>query len=64
MLTPRETATVLVSLLHWREEMCPHGRAIMRPYFEHFKLGRVKPLTATEIDRLCQRLRASLPKSN
>ena len=63
MLTAQETATVLAALLYWREEMCPHGRAIMRPYFAHFKLARKTPLNAQEIEQLCERLRASLSKS-
>jgi hypothetical protein len=56
MLTIREAATVLAALHYWREEMCPHGPAIMRPYFKHFKLSQVQPLTTSEIARLCRRL--------
>ena len=63
MLTARETATVLAALLYWREEMCPHDRAIMRPYFAHFGLSRKKPLDAQEIEKLCDRLRTSLSES-
>jgi hypothetical protein len=60
MLSARETATILAALLYWREEMCPHGRSIMRPYFKHFQLNRIKPLASEEIIELCQRLRAGL----
>jgi hypothetical protein len=62
MLTSREAATILAALLYWREEMCPHGPAIMRPYFKHFQLNRIKPLTVDEIEQLCLRLRATIPK--
>ena len=62
MLTMRETATILAALLYWREEMSPHGPAIMRPYFQHFRLTRIKPLTADEIEQLCGRLRETIPK--
>ena len=62
MLTLREAATILAALLYWREEIIPHGRTIMRPYFKHFKLTRIKPLTADEIEQLCQRLRTLVVK--
>jgi len=63
MLTTRETATILAALLFWREEMCPHGRTIMRPYFAHFKRPRTRPLSAEEIDQLTRRFQATLPRS-
>jgi hypothetical protein len=34
MLDARETTTILAALLYWREEMCPHGREVMQPYFD------------------------------
>lgn len=63
MLTPRQTATVLAALLYWREEMSRQSPAIQRPYFRHFRLVRIKPLDAGEIEQLCRRLRATLPKT-
>ena len=57
MLSSRETATVLAALQFWRQEMCPHGRAVMRPYFADFGLEKVKPLTVKEIGQLMDRLR-------
>jgi len=62
MFTKQETATILAALLFWREEMCPHGAKIMRPYFKAIGLSRAKPLSAAEIERLSKRLRAGLPK--
>lgn len=60
MLTARETATILAALLYWREEICPHGRAIMRPYFQTVGLDRFVPLHRTELVRLATRLRTHL----
>ena len=57
MITPRETATIMAALLFWREEMCPHDRSVMKPYFEELALGEQEPLSATEIEELSQRLR-------
>lgn len=62
MLTKRETATILAALLFWREEIVPHGRRIMRPYFRTVGVARVEPLTGAEIERLSRCLRASLTK--
>jgi hypothetical protein len=57
MITPREAATILAALLFWREEMCPHDRSVMKPYFVGLGLGEQEPLSATEIEELSQRLR-------
>lgn len=57
MFTQRETATLLAALLYWREEMVPHGRTIMRPYFTAIGMARAKPLSGVEIDKLSERLR-------
>ena len=57
MITPREAATILAALLFWRDEMCPHDRSVMKPYFEDLALGEQEPLSGTEIDDLSQRLR-------
>lgn len=62
MFSKRETATILAALLYWREEMVPHGRAIMRPYFQAIGRSRTKPLTDPEIERLSQQLRAGSEK--
>lgn len=59
MFNKRETATILAALLYWREEMVPHGRAIMRPYFKAIGMARAKPLTGAEIDRLSRRIGGS-----
>ena len=60
MFTTREPATLLAALLFWREEMCPHGREIMRPYFASLELEHVEPLSADDLERLSERLRALL----
>jgi hypothetical protein len=39
MLSKREAATILAALQFWREEMCPHGPTIMRPYFKAVGFG-------------------------
>ena len=62
MYTKRETATILAALLFWREEICPHGPRIQRPYFRAVRLPQVKPLSAGEIIKLSKRLRARLAK--
>lgn len=62
MYTKRETATILAALLYWREELCPHGAAIMGPYFKAVGLPRVKPISAAEIEKLAARLWADLAK--
>lgn len=59
-LSPREMATVLAALVYWREEMLPHGRAIMRPYFETVGMADHRPLTINDIRRLSRRLKAGL----
>ena len=52
-LSDREMATVLAALRYWQDEMGCHGRAA---YPEHFE--ETEPLTAPEIDALCERLNA------
>ena len=59
-LSSRELATLLAALLYWQEEMCPHGREIMRPYFETLELQQFEPLSAEEIREVSRRLRAGL----
>jgi hypothetical protein len=53
---------MLAALSYWSEEMLPHGRRIMRPYFRDLGFPRASPLNRTEIQRLARRLRASLNK--
>lgn len=60
MPSERELATILAALLFWQEEMCPHGRDVMRPYFDDLELGHFEPLTSDEITELSRRLRADL----
>jgi hypothetical protein len=62
MTTKRETATMLAALLYWREELCPHGAKIMRPYFKAVGAPRARALSPEEIKQLSARLRASLVK--
>ena len=56
----RELATILAALLYWQEEMCPHGKRIMRPYFQTLKLERFEPLTTEEVRGLMRRLHIAL----
>jgi hypothetical protein len=56
-LSLREIATLSAALLYWREEMPPHGRQIMLPYFRQLGISRLTPLNRREIDRLAGRLR-------
>lgn len=58
MFTIRELATLLAALQFWKEEMSPHGRAIMRPYFSDVGFEQVTPLNVKELARLMQRLRS------
>ena len=52
-LSDRELATVLAALRYWQDVMYPYGAAA---YPEHFE--ETEPLTAREIDDLCERLNA------
>lgn len=56
----RELCTLLVALSYWRDEMLPHGRRIMRPYFRDQGLPKVTPLNRPELERLEQRLKNEL----
>ncbi|MBA4017005.1 MAG: hypothetical protein C0483_07525 [Pirellula sp.] len=58
MLTVRETATLLAALQHWQEEMLPHGRDIMRPYFRTVGCDRITPLNRAEVAHLSLRLKS------
>lgn len=60
MLTLRETATILAALQYWREEMCPHGRLIMRPYYLAVGCERYLPLRRDELPLLVARLKSHL----
>jgi hypothetical protein len=50
----------LAALLYWREEVVPHGRQIMRPYFRQLGFPHTTPLNRRELERLSGRLRAQL----
>lgn len=56
-LSPRELTTLAAALLFWREEMAPHGRRIMEPYFRQIGAGSTVPLNRRELARLATRLR-------
>lgn len=56
MFSIREAATLLAALQYWREEIVPHGRAIMRPYLRDLNLDHVTPLNKREIAKLSARL--------
>lgn len=59
-LSDRELATILAALLFWREEMCPHDPAVMRPYFEAIGRPDIEPLSADDVVALSERLRGEL----
>jgi hypothetical protein len=54
MLTPRELATVLAALRHWRETQGNCTATSLVRTWPHF--GEHDPLSPTEVDALCQRL--------
>ena len=56
-LSSREISTLLAALLYWEEEMLPHDRRIMRPYFRQIGKPRARPLNRAEQSRLQRRLR-------
>ena len=60
ILSPREVGTLAASLVFWREEMLPHGRRIMEPYFRQIGAATTVPLNRREIERLAARLRKEL----
>ena len=53
----RELCTLLAALSYWRDEMLPHGRHIMRPYFRDLGFPKVTPLNRPELERLERRLK-------
>ena len=60
MFTVRETAGLLTALQYWQDEMLPHGRSFMRPYFRAIGCDRLTPLNRAELDRLSSRLKGRL----
>ena len=56
MLTSREIETIRAALQFWREEICPHGAEVARPYLES---EDISPLTSEEVERLRQKLMAA-----
>lgn len=57
MLDARELGIVLAALLFWREEICPFGNDIARPYLKLVRMAGIAPLNSREIKRLSARLR-------
>ncbi len=51
---------MLAALSYWRDEMLPHGRRIMRPYFRDLGFPKVTPLNRPELERLERRLKSRL----
>lgn len=60
ILSPRELTTLAASLVFWREEMLPHGRRIMEPYFRQIRAATTVPLNRRELERLAARFRKEL----
>lgn len=60
ILSPRELATLAAATLFWREEMLPHGRRIMAPYFRQIGAATIVPLNRRELERLATRFRKEL----
>ena len=52
MLTRRQLETIRAALQFWREEICPHGDAVARPYLDS---DQITPLVANEVDELRER---------
>jgi hypothetical protein len=59
-LSPRELTTLAAAILFWREEMLPHGRRIMAPYFRQIAATTVVPLNRRELEKLAARFRQEL----
>lgn len=60
ILSPRELATLAAATLFWREEILPHGRRIMAPYFRQIGAATTVPLNRRELERLAARFRKEL----
>jgi hypothetical protein len=60
ILSPRELTTLAAALVFWREEMLPHGRRIMAPYFRQIGAATTVPLNRRELERLAARFRKEL----
>lgn len=59
-LSPRELTTLAAAIVFWREEMLPHGRRIMAPYFRQIGAATTMPLNRRELERLAVRFRKEL----
>ena len=57
MLTMRELATLRAALLFWKEEMGPHGKQVMQPYFEGLS---VETLSNLEVEQLRSQFQPAL----
>ena len=60
ILSSRELTTLAAALVFWRDEMLPHGRRIMAPYFRQVGAAKTVPLNRRELERLAARLRQEL----
>lgn len=49
MITSRHLTTIRAALLFWEEEICPHDREIMLPYFD---APNADPLSGDEVAHL------------
>ena len=56
----RELCSLLAALSYWRDEMLPHGRRIMQPYFRDLGFPQITPLNRAELERLERRLKSQL----
>lgn len=59
-LSPRELTTLAAAIVFWREEMLPHGRRIMAPYFRQIGAATTVPLNRRELASLAARFRKEL----
>lgn len=60
ILSPRELQTLAAAIVFWREEMLPHGRRIMAPYFRRLGAATTMPLNRRELEQLFSRFRHEL----
>jgi hypothetical protein len=49
LLTTNDMVIIRAALRYWEEEMCPHGREAMQPYFD---VTGIEPLSTEEIQQL------------
>lgn len=49
MFTTNQISSICAALQYWKDEMCPHGREAMEPYFEKLPKRFLSSVEVTEL---------------